>query len=188
MRNIMFLTSFVFTSVMSCCQSEIMSKIKIIPLHPYSSSPTNYDKNTTAEKSFVVKFYFIEGACKATDELSNMVDAFIIESIKKDEKDFNKYGGYYIYFYRGSKNINEHFREQVDGIFSNTLDEYNYDLLFRYEWNGRSFKGCSYYRNGKIFKTIWGKNENLFRQTFFPPKGYNNKVQVEEIPKRDSTQ
>lgn len=158
-----------------------MSKIKISLLHPYSSSPTDYDKNTMPQKSFVVKFYFIQGACNATDELSNTVDTFIIASLKIDNKDFNKYGGYYIYFYKKTDKINENFREEVNGFLSNTLDEYTDDLLFRYEWSDKKFKGCYFYRKGKIIKTVWSKKGDLFKQTFFPPKGYTNKVEVKEI-------
>lgn len=188
MKYIIFLLYSVFAVVMSCCQNTEISKIKIMPLHPYSASPTDYDKKTTPKKSFIAKFYFIEGACEATDELSYRIDSFIIESLRKDNKDFNRYGGYYIYFYRQSKDIDKDFRQQIDGIFSNSLDAYTKDLLFEYEWSYKKFSGCYYYKNGKIIKTVLGKKGNLFKQTFSPSKEYTNKVEVEEIPEEDSTQ
>lgn len=188
MKTIIRLLPIILFYLISCCQNKQMTEIKIMPLHPYSASPTDYEKTTPAEESFVAKFYFIQGACEATDQLSNGVDSFLSESLRKDEKDFDRYGGYYIYFYRQTKDINKNFRQQIDGIFSNSLDAYTKDLLFEYEWSYKKFSGCYFYKNGKIIKTVRNKKGDLFKRTLFHPKGYTDKMEVGEIPELDSKQ
>lgn len=167
---IILLTLSIHITFTSCCQNQDMSKIKILPLHPYSSSPTDYDSTATKSKNFVVKFYFIEGACKSTDELSERVDMFITESLKKDNSDFMEYGGYYIYFYQETNHINKDFKESIDGmISSDILDEYSDDLLFRYEWSDKKFVACDYYKNGKVVNTLYRKKGVIFKPNLPAP-------------------
>jgi len=113
--------------------------------------------------------------------MSKKTDLFITESLKSDSADFIEYSEYYIDIYRESKNINDNYRQQIDGIFSNLLSEHDEDLLFRYEWSGKKFKRCQYYKNGKVFKTVYGKGDGLFKQSFLPPKESSRKIEIKEV-------
>lgn len=152
-----------------------------MPLHPYTESPCRYDSVRPKSKCYIIKYYYAKGICKATDEMSKKTDLFITESLKSDSADFIEYSEYYIDIYRESKNINDNYRQQIDGIFSNLLSEHDEDLLFRYEWSGKKFKRCQYYKNGKVFKTVYGKGDGLFKQSFLPPKESSRKIEIKEV-------
>lgn len=152
----------------SCGSNTETAAIKIKPLHPYSASPFDYHLNEKKEKSFIIKFYFIEGACKATDELSKQVDKFITKFIESDT-DFIHFGGYHLRFYRKTKVINENFKEQIDGRISySLLDDYDKDLLFEYAWSAKNFMGCTYYYNSKVIKTVYNKEGNILKRDSGP--------------------
>ena len=189
MKNTISILFFACVITASCCQNNELSQIKILPLHPYSASPSDYDKNTNLKHEYIAKYYFVHGAYKATDELSSTVDTFIISSLKKDDRDFNKYGGYYFYLYKETDELNINFRQQADGIFTNTLDGHEDDLLFRYRWEDQQFIICDYYQNGKIIKTVYGKRGALFKQSI--PSSViqeieSKKIIIQDVPLKDS--
>ena len=128
--------------------------IKIIPLHPYSASPTFYDKTETKEKSYVIKFYFIDGAHEATDKLSDSLDSFINSFLKTDD-DFKIYGGYHIDFFKKSYEINEIYRDTGG---HNSIESHYEDLLFEYHWDNKKFTACEYYEKGRVIKTVTKKS------------------------------
>jgi hypothetical protein len=164
MRKIFFQVFFLSMILSSCCQNTDTSKIKIKPLHPYSASPYYHKQNETKDKNFILKYFFIEGACKATDKLSNQVDSFITKYVQSDT-DFVEFGAYYLYFYKRTKAINENFREVTDGMIShNLLDEYDNDLLFEYTFGHKYFRECNYYKGGKIVKTVYDKESGVLKR------------------------
>ncbi len=183
MKSAISFLLFAFASI--SCQNIDVSKIKILPLHPYSSSPSFYDSTSLPKNNFIDKYYFIQGAYKATDELSDIVDAFIISFVKNDSVDFNKYGGYYIFLYKETSQINKSFREKIDGVFTNTLDDHKDDLLFRYKWENQKFISCEYYQNGKVIKILYSKKAALFKQSLSPSliqEFEKQKVTVKDVP------
>ena len=68
--------------------------------------------------------------------------------------DFSEYGSYMIRFYKESNEINQDFRENIDGIISNSLSDHDEDLLFEYGWEHKEFSGCKFYEQGKVKKTV----------------------------------
>ncbi len=178
MKLILILGNF-FILLVCCSPQENLSKIEILPLHPYEESPL--DNHHFKNETYIAKYYFIRNAFLATDGLSFKLDSFIVTSLEMDKTDFDEYGGYYLYFYRESDNINVNFRQNLDGLFTNPLSSFQKDLLFRYEWSGKKFKGCQYYRKGKVFKTLYGKKGDLFKQTYFPKPGDNRPIRIKEV-------
>lgn len=163
------------------CQNVKPTRIIIKPLHPYSASPYYYKKNETKGKNYIIKYFFIEGACKATDKVSEQVDSFVIKVIRTDT-DFIDFGGYYLLFYRKTKVINENFREQINGMISyNLLDEYDNDLLFEYAWSDRNFMGCKYYKDGKVVKKIFDKGRNFLKRNPTLPLPDTEKVNLRDM-------
>jgi len=168
-------------SILFSFRCQDTSRIKINPLHPYSSSPYYSNPNEKKGKSFVFKYFFIEGATKVTDALSKQVDSFVIKTIKGDS-DFNDFGGYHIVFYRKSKNINENFREQIDGMLSfNLLEEYQEDLLYEYIWADKNFLECDYYKGGKIVKTDYDKGTAILKRNPAIPIADTSKITIKDI-------
>ncbi len=160
MRNVIILFFIISgVTVSGCCRNK--GQIEIKPLHPYSSP--NYEDSIDKAKYSVIKFYFIKGACVATDDLSGLVDSFLIKSVSNDSIDFLSYGYCSIYFYRESNRINENYRERPDGMISyDILSRDDDELLFIYEWRHGSFKECSFHRNGKKIRTETSKEGSVF--------------------------
>ena len=162
------------------CQNANIASIKIKPLHPFSSSPHDYNPSERKNKSYIIKFYFIEGATQVNDVLSKQVDSFILKHIKSDT-DFVHFGGYNLRFYRKTKIINEDFREQIDGMINYCLlDEYDKDLLFEYLWSDKDFMGCNFYKDGKIVKTIYDKGQDILKRNPALPLFDTGKVNIKE--------
>ncbi len=177
--RIFFLQLLFSFSLLSCGHDG--SGISIKPLHPYSSSPYYYQTDDIKDKEYVIKYFFIEGANKATDDLAELVDQFVVNKISSDS-DFVDFGGYYMDFYKKTNIINEKFREQTDGIVSNNLlNDHTGDLLFRYTWAGKEFLGCEYFKNGKIIKTEYDKEKNHLRGSS-TVRTNTGKISIREVP------
>ena len=146
----------IFTScivLFASCQNHNIKNVKILPLHPYSASPTKYDSTATKANNYFIRYYFIKNADEAVDKIANIIDTFVVQLIKNDSDNFLEYGDYSIYFYRETSRLNENFKEKVDGMINyDLLDNYYDDLLFIYDWRVQKFEGCKYYKNGKIIK------------------------------------
>lgn len=141
------LVSIIFFA--SCVGNKTNEDINILPLHPYSASPTTYS-NTSKSNSYVVKLFFLKGATIANDELKDTLVKFITQFLITDN-DFKDYGSYNISFFRRSNEINENYR-YFGG--DNTLDSHDEDLLFEFHWKDKQFERCEYYRDGKVIKYI----------------------------------
>lgn len=149
-----------FVIFSACCQNKSATQLIILPLHPYVASPIDYDSTQKKDRSFIVKYYFIKGVYEATDELSSKIDSFIIQSLKADNDDYMAYGGYSMYFFKESSQINSNYR--YTGTDDNP-ENHTEDLLFIYSWSAKKFTGCNYYKNGKPVKTIYRKSGDLFK-------------------------
>lgn len=85
------------------CQNSGKNQIIIIkPLSPYTASPTYFNTSERKNTSFILKYYFIDGASEATDKLSQQVNSLIIKLVQHDS-DFANYGGYHLLFYKKLK-------------------------------------------------------------------------------------
>lgn len=143
------------------CHGQDTSKIQIYPLYPYSASPTDYDSTTERARNFIVKYYFIRGATKATDDLSQKVDSFLMVPVLKDSSNFNSYGSYLVYVFKESDKTNENYRNRgTDDTPDSHIDD---DLMYIYEWRARKFYGCDFYKNGQVIKTIDKKLQLIFK-------------------------
>ncbi len=157
---ITYFTLFLLSSTAIFCNQDT-SKIKFYPLHPYSASPTDYDPTQKKSRTFITKYYFIEGAAKASDELSNKVDLFLSNTILNDSINFREYGGYTVLVFKESNFINKDYRNRgTDDSPDSHMDD---DLLFEYQWNDRQFSKCEFYKNGTITKTIRKKPALIFK-------------------------
>lgn len=183
-KEIISFIAFVSITLTSCCQNNKFD-IKILPLHPYKASPTDYDHSDTKEKSYINKFFFIRGACVATDELSKRVDSFVLASLK-DDSDFIKYGGYYIDFFKESNELNENYR-QGNGTDETPSKHISEDLIFSYHWSNKKFTGCDFYKNGKVIKTIYNNNGDVFKHDS-SIESTEPDVILEEVPRKDSAE
>lgn len=181
MKALLIQTLFLNMLFIASCQSSEKNQIIIKPLSPYTASPANFNTNERKNTSFIVKYYFIEGASKATDKLSQQVNSFIIKRIQHDS-DFANYGGYHLLFYKKTKVLNENFKEVIDGMISNnSLDSHQNELLFEYTWSGKDFIECNYYRNGKIIKTTHFKNSSVFKSDPSTFVNDSSKVTIKDI-------
>jgi hypothetical protein len=168
---------------LSCCRDS--TQINIKPLHPYSASPYYFKQNETKKQNYIVKYFFIEGVNKSTDNLSKQIDVFLINYIKSDT-DFVNYGGYYVVFFKSTKEINENFSETIDGMISHkTLDEHDKDLLYRYMWLDKVFMGCEYYKNGKVVKTVYDKDSDIFKRNSILPLPDTEGIIIKEVSGND---
>jgi len=143
------------SNIMTSCNQQDTSKMKIYPLHPYSASPTEYDSTAEKSRTFIVKYFFVQGAVKATEELSFEVDEFLTKSILNDSINFKDYGSYIVYVFKESSTTNQNYRNRgTDDTPGSHIDD---DLLYQYTWEGRKFSKCEFYKNGNVTKTINNK-------------------------------
>jgi len=172
-----FLVSVFCFGFASCNQYKSAADMEILPLHPYQASNTDYNADISKSHTFIVKFYFIRGATDATDKLSEKVDSFLRKELKKDSINFNDYGSYIVRIFRESSKINQDYRENVDGIFSDMLGSHEDDLLFEYEWERKEFTGRKFYKNGKMIKKT--SNEKV-KLSFISPGKCPQQISLNE--------
>lgn len=141
------LLTFVVFGCLCKCMDKKQQKNIIKPLHPYRSTPTDYNADEDRSRSFVVKYFFVENV-SIHNTLLQDVEQYV-EKYGSTDSDFARFGNYQIWLYRKTSEINENFKENFDGTISyKSLSDYDRDLLFKFIWIDQKFSGCEIYSDG----------------------------------------
>ena len=82
--------------------------------------------------------------------------------MKDHHGDYDTYGGYQMYFFRETNELNANYRNTgTDDTPDSHIDE---DLLLKYVWSHKEFRGCQLYEKGKVIKTVFDNKNILFKQ------------------------
>lgn len=137
-------------------------RIRVLPLHPYSASPTDYDPSTIKGRTFIDKYFFVEGVISADENLCDTINMFVRQYLRNNPSDFETYGSYKMYFFRKTDRLNSTYKNRgTDDTPKSHIDE---DLLLKYEWSHNEFGGCSIYKKGEVIKTVFKSNDVLFKK------------------------
>ena len=159
--KVLYISLFI-TLLMSCFGKGTKQPIEVFPLHPYSASPTDYDPSTNKQNTFIEKYFFVDGAKSLGSNLADTINIFVRQYLESNRTDFEMYGGYSMYFFRKTDQLNSNYRNRgTDDTPSSHIEE---DLLLKYEWSDQKFDSCSVYKNGELIKAVFISNEILFKK------------------------
>ena len=182
MKNILlkYLLMWVVICGFTKC-SEKKEQIQAIkPLHPYRGTPADYNVNEDKSRSFVIKYFFVENFSSentAAQGIEQLVQKYCI-----NDSDFVRFGNYQIWLYRKTSEINENFREDLNGMVSyKSLSDYDQDIIFKFIWTDQQFSGCEIYDIGKRIRIKRNINGSVFKDTTSSVSSEGDDIIMERI-------
>lgn len=179
----MFLKLLTYGILVLCligCSAKKQLSQKIKPLHPYRSTPADFNANENKGNSFVIKYFFIENPHYNTSSFDSVV-AFV-QNFCSSDSDYVQFGNYQMWFYRRTHEINENFREVYEGFYSNnSLTDHTDDIIYKFSWTDRKFSGCEVYNLGDPIEFKMVIKGKIFEDTIASNRIDQGKIKLERI-------